>query len=92
MTIVRKLYLQKIVKEIQVISRKIKQDEEDKKVSAKWKYAAMVNSKESSISVSSLHLHIIQVMDRFCLVLFVLFTTILSLVIFISAHPNVIVS
>ena len=31
-------------------------------------------------------------MDRFCLVLFVLFTTILSLVIFISAHPNVIVS
>ena len=34
----------------------------------------------------------LQVMDRFCLVLFVLFTTILSLVIFISAHPNVIVS
>ena len=32
------------------------------------------------------------VMDRFCLVLFVLFTSILSLVVFISAHPNVIVS
>ena len=55
MAIVRKLYLQKIVKEIQVISRKIKQDEEDKKVSAKWKYAlyaAMVHGKESRISVS----------------------------------------
>ena len=47
MTIVRKLYLQKIVKEIQVISRKIKQDEEDKKVSAKWKYAAMVKNSGS---------------------------------------------
>ena len=34
--------MQKILKEIQVISNKIKQDEEDTKVSAKWKYAAMV--------------------------------------------------
>ena len=91
MIIVRKLYLQKIVKEIQVISRKIKQDEEDKKVSAKWKYAAMVKN-PGSLFPFHIFPHNIQVMDRFCLVLFVLFTTILSLVIFISAHPNVIVS
>lgn len=65
--------LKKIVTEVQVISNKIKQEHEDKKISAKWKYAAMV-------------------VDRLCLVLFVLFTTILSMVVFISAHPNVIVS
>ena len=35
--------LNRIFKEIQVISNKIRQDEEDKTVSAKWKYAAMVN-------------------------------------------------
>merc|ERR1711976_365511 len=64
--------LKKILTEMQVITNKMKNDGDDKKVSAKWKYAAMV-------------------MDRFCLVLFVLFTTILSMVVFISAHPNVIV-
>ena len=64
MTIVRKLYLQKIVKEIQVISRKIKQDEEDKKVSAKWKYAAMVNN-SGSLFLFFIFLRIILMMDRF---------------------------
>ena len=82
--------MQKILKEIQVISNKIKQDEEDTKVSAKWKYAAMVmKEKRKSIIIYKFPF---QVMDRLCLVLFVLFTTILSLVVFISAHPNVIVS
>ena len=83
--------MQKILKEIQVISNKIKQDEEDTKVSAKWKYAAMV-MKETLKSVIIYYKFPFQVMDRLCLVLFVLFTTILSLVVFISAHPNVIVS
>ena len=36
--------LNKIFKEIQVISNKIRQDAEDKTVSAKWKYAAMVSN------------------------------------------------
>lgn len=81
--------MQKILKEIQVISNKIKQDEEDTKVSAKWKYAAMVTKEKLIIIIYKFPF---QVMDRLCLVLFVLFTTILSLVVFISAHPNVIVS
>ena len=63
--------VQKIYKEILVISNKIKQDQQDNEVAAKWKMAAMV-------------------MDRLCLVVFVLFTTILSMAIFISA-PKVIV-
>ena len=41
--------MQKILKEIQVISNKIKQDEEDTKVSAKWKYAAMVMKEKIKI-------------------------------------------
>ena len=83
--------MQKILKEIQVISNKIKQDEEDTKVSAKWKYAAMVMKEKKRKSII-IYKFPFQVMDRLCLVLFVLFTTILSLVVFISAHPNVIVS
>eukprot|EP00090_Calanus_glacialis_P029664 TRINITY_DN47644_c0_g1_i1.p1 TRINITY_DN47644_c0_g1~~TRINITY_DN47644_c0_g1_i1.p1 ORF type:complete len:207 (-),score=46.22 TRINITY_DN47644_c0_g1_i1:43-570(-) len=63
--------LQKILKEILVISNKIRIDEDVGKVASEWKFAAMV-------------------MDRLCLVVFFLFTTILSAAVFISA-PNVIV-
>jgi len=63
--------LQKILKEISVISNKIRRDDDVGKVASEWKFAAMV-------------------MDRLCLVVFFLFTTILSAAVFISA-PNVIV-
>ena len=40
--------LNRIFKEIQVISNKIRKDQEDKVVSAKWKYAAMVSKENLS--------------------------------------------
>ena len=73
------------IREVTVISSKIKKDEEDGGVAGEWKYAAMVMDRlvfPSEMKFSTIF--------RLCLVVFLAFTLILSLAVFCSA-PHVIV-
>ena len=82
-----KLELELILREIRVITDKIREDDDCSNVSGDWKFAAMVLDRSDDENISSVQQNIC----RLCLIFFTSFTIVATVSVLLAA-PHIIVT